>query len=83
MNTLPEVAVQELGETARGAVSRFALVFQQGRDEGTLQFSGEPLDAATGFFAMLQGLQVLVRASGDTSEFQSAADAYIDSITLS
>ena len=80
---LPEIAIQELGETARGAVSRFALVFQQGRDEGTIQFSGEPIDAATGFFAMLQGLQVLVRASGDTSAFQSAADAYIDSITLS
>ncbi|PQO29833.1 TetR/AcrR family transcriptional regulator [Bremerella cremea] len=82
INTLPEVAVQELGETARGAVARFALVFQQGRDEGTLQFSGVPLDAATGFFAMLQGLQVLVRASGDTSAFLSAANAYIDSISL-
>ncbi|MCA9143293.1 MAG: TetR/AcrR family transcriptional regulator [Planctomycetaceae bacterium] len=82
VNTLSEVAVQELGEMARGAVSRFALVFQQGRDEGTLQFSGEPIDAATGFFAMLQGLQVLVRASGDTSAFSSAANAYVDSISL-
>lgn len=81
VNTLPDVAVQELGETARGAVSRFALVFKQGRDEGTLQFSGEPTDAATGFFAMLQGLQVLVRASGDTSAFNSAANAYVDSIS--
>lgn len=82
LNTLPQTAVDELGETARAAVARFAVVFEQGRQDGTLQFNGEPLDAAMGFFAMLQGLQVLIRASGNESGFQTAANAYIDSITV-
>lgn len=81
LNTLPEVAAEELGEVARGAVERFALVFDQGRIEGTLEFDGKPIDAAMGFFAMLQGLQMLVRASGTTSSFRRSTNAYIDSIT--
>ena len=59
----------------------FAQVFQQGREEGTLEFVGQPEHAATGFFAMLQGLQTLTRTKDDTAAFKHAAKGYIDSIT--
>jgi TetR/AcrR family transcriptional repressor of nem operon len=81
VNTLPETAAGELSETARAAVGRFARVFEQGRAEGSLVFRGNPFDAATGFFAMLQGLQVLARTTGDLSALHAAATAYIASIT--
>ncbi len=82
-NTLPEVAARELSDTAKGAVDRFAVVFDQGRTEGSLRYTGSPTDAATGFFAMLQGLQILVRSLDDVERFRAAAEAYVDSITTS
>ena len=81
INTLPEVAAEELSETAMAAVGRFTLVFEQGRVEGSLAFSGDPADAATGYFAMLQGLQVLVRAGGNPDAFHAAANTYIESVS--
>ena len=56
INTLPEVAAEELSETAMA-------------------------DAATGYFAMLQGLQVLVRAGGNPDAFHAAANTYIESVS--
>jgi TetR/AcrR family transcriptional repressor of nem operon len=81
INTMPANAVEELHATAQGAVERFAVVFEQGRRDGTLKFEGEPELAAMAFFAMLQGLQVLSRAKNDPAAFGKAASAYIDSIT--
>lgn len=82
-NTLPETAVAEPGGTTRGAVARFTSIFESSVAEESLKLSGKPSDAAMGFFAMLQGLQVLVRASGNTAGFRAAVNAHIDSITRS
>ena len=81
LNTLPKSAVAELADTAKAAVERFAAVFDQGRAEDSLKFDGSPYDAAMAFFAMLQGLQVLARASGSSEAFLLAARSYVDSIT--
>lgn len=78
--TLSPDATEKLQEAAEGAIDRFAMIFRQGRDEGTLAFEGTPAHAAMGFFAMLQGLQTLCRAKGDTRAFKKAAATYIDSI---
>ncbi len=79
--SLSEEARQELSKMASAAVGRFATVFAQGREEGSLEFDSSPDHAAMGFFAMLQGLQTLCRSSGDNSAFKQAAEAYVDSIT--
>ena len=81
LNTLPKIAAEELAQTAKAAVARFAKVFEQGQADGSLDFSGQTTDAAMAFFAMLQGLQVLARASGSTDAYRAAARTYIDSIT--
>ncbi len=80
--SLSETAQQKLGEKADRTVELFAEVFDQGRREGSLEFDGKPAHAAAGFFAMLQGLQTLVRARDDLAAFRHAARSYIDSITV-
>lgn len=81
MESLTPRAVQELHKAAEGAIGRFAMIFAQGREEGSLSFRGTPEHAATAFFAMLQGLQTLCRTKGEIGAFKEAAATYIDSIT--
>ncbi len=78
--SLSPEAAQQLSEAASGAIGRFAEIFAQGRKEGSLDFEGTPTHAAMSFFAMLQGLQTLCRAKGDTRAFKKAATSFIDSI---
>lgn len=80
MQSLSPTAAGQLTEAANASIRRFAEVFAQGRREETLSFEGSPTDAATGFFAMMQGLQTLCRAKGDTRAFKKAAASFIDSI---
>ncbi|MEM6654586.1 MAG: TetR/AcrR family transcriptional regulator [Planctomycetota bacterium] len=82
LDSLSPSGVQQLKGAADASVTRFAEVFTQGRRDGTLSFEGSPTHAAMGFFAMLQGLQTLCRAKGDTKAFKKAASSYIDSITV-
>ena len=71
----------DLRETANLSIERYATVFEEGKSAGTLKFKGSTRDAATAFLSMLQGLQVMARASGDLDSFSSAASSYIDSIS--
>ncbi len=81
-NALTPDATAKLKEAADGAIGRFAMIFVQGRDEGSLNFEGESEQAAMAFFAMLQGLQTLCRVKGDTRAFNKAAATYIDSVKV-
>ena len=72
---------KELHSTANLIIGRYAKVFKAGRSAGTLTFRGSAEDAATAFLALLQGLQVLIRASGDLDAFLPAASTYIDSLS--
>ena len=79
--SLSEEATGELHAVAEGTIGRFAMIFTQGRKEGSLTFEGSPKYAAMAFFAMLQGLQTLCRTKDDTKAFKHAAATYIDSIS--
>ena len=76
-------AASELKAAAEASIARFALIFAQGIEEGSLSYDGSAQHAAMGFFAMLEGLQTLCRASGDASSFGQAAATYIRAITIS
>ena len=80
ISTLSPDATEQLKNAAKASISRFAEVFAQGRKDGTLEFEGSPTDAATAFFAMLQGLQALCRAKGDTKAFKKTASSFIESL---
>lgn len=71
----------DLSETATGSIDRYAVLFEEGRNAETLQFEGTPQEAASSFLAMLQGLQILARAKGDSELLYPAALSYIDSIS--
>jgi len=81
LDALSSAAACELKAAAQASVARFALIFEQGQNEGSLTFEGTPEDAAMGFFAMLEGLQTLCRARGDTSSFSPSAKTYIRAVT--
>lgn len=81
IESLSPAATAELKAAANGSVERFAEIFSQGRGEGSLAFEGTPKAAAMSFFAMLQGLQSLCRASGDIRAFKAASTSFIDSVT--
>jgi TetR/AcrR family transcriptional repressor of nem operon len=49
-------------------------VLQQGRDNGTLSFSGSPLEEARSIVSGLEGAMLIARSFGDIGRFQSAAD---------
>lgn len=78
--TLPSSAQQNLRLSVATTVDRFTRVFEQGRREGSLEFEGTPEQGATGFLALLQGLQMLTRARGDQAVFAGAAESYIETI---
>jgi TetR/AcrR family transcriptional repressor of nem operon len=71
----------ELQTTTRLALNRYAKVFEEGRNAGTLRFEGSPEHAAAAFLAMLQGLQIVARAQNNYDAFRPAAASYIDSIS--
>ncbi len=78
--TLSEALQAELQETANASIQIFARVFEQGREEGTLHFGGEPIDAARSFLAILQGSQQIARYSNDLNVFSSSVESYISSL---
>ena len=71
--TLPDGVQLDLKAAATAAIERYARVFEQGRADGSLTYEGEPMDAATAFLAMLEGLQILARARRDLDSFGRAA----------
>ena len=81
IDSLSNDAAGELRKAADGAVGRFAMIFAQGREEGSLDFDGGSRQAAMAFFAMLQGLQALCRAKNELRGFKNAAASFIESIT--
>jgi len=81
IESLTEPATEQLKIAADASISRFSEVFVQGREEGSLDYEGSPVDAATAFFAMMQGLQALCKAKGDAVGFKGAARSYVKSLT--
>lgn len=81
VSTLTEDAREDLRRTAVGSIGLFTRVFTQGRAEGSLNFAGNPEDAATAFLGMMQGLQTLARAKNDLSSYHRSVESYIGTLT--
>jgi TetR/AcrR family transcriptional repressor of nem operon len=72
---------ETLSKGMRDAVTLFfennekwlAGVLKQGRDDGTLSFTGSPLDQARSIVSSLEGAMLIARSFADTERFQSAA----------
>jgi len=78
-----------LPKPMRNAVVRFfddneewvGRVLEQGRAEGTLQFTGSPADAAQMIVSGLEGAMLVARPYGDTNRFESAAARLLAGLT--
>jgi TetR/AcrR family transcriptional repressor of nem operon len=72
---------ETLSEGMRDAVALFfeehekwlAGVLKQGRDDGSLSFTGSPLDEARSIVSSLEGAMLIARSFGDIKRFQTAA----------
>ena len=76
-NTLQGTSCTILQSTIENTVSIFAAVFEQGRQEGTLSFTGTDKEAAFAFFSILVGAQTLARSHGGIQLFHQAAEVVI------
>ncbi len=81
INMLSSDALKELPQAVVRTAACLSAVFDQGREEGSLEFQGDPESSEIGYFTLLQGLQVLLQAKGDHSALEGAAAVYIDAIT--
>jgi TetR/AcrR family transcriptional repressor of nem operon len=72
---------ETLSPGMQGAVADFfernerwlAEVLNQGRDDGTVSFSGSPLEEARSIVSGLEGAMLIARSVGDIKRFKSAA----------
>jgi TetR/AcrR family transcriptional regulator, transcriptional repressor for nem operon len=80
---------ETLPKPMRNAVVRFfdeneawvAGVLEQGRTEGTLQFTGSAGDAAQMIISGLEGAMLVARPYGDANRFQAAASRLLAGVT--
>ncbi len=78
-NTLKESSCSLLSLTVQNTVSIFTEVFKQGKNEQSLQFSGQEEDVAYGFLSFLIGIQVVARSNNDCESFRNSVEAFISS----
>jgi TetR/AcrR family transcriptional regulator, transcriptional repressor for nem operon len=57
-------------------------VLVQGREEGTLEFTGSAKDSARLIVSSLEGAMLVARPYGDLARFQAAADRLLSSLTI-
>lgn len=79
-NTLQDRSCKILENTIEKTVGIFSKVFEQGREEESLAFEGEPVDAAYAFLTFLVGTQIVARAHGGEEMFEKAAQVIIESL---
>ena len=81
-NTLHGKTQLILESTIKNTVDIFSTVFEQGRDEKNLTFSGTSEDAGFAFFSFLVGAQTLARSQGGVQQFEHAAEVYISNFEI-
>jgi TetR/AcrR family transcriptional repressor of nem operon len=79
-NTLQDESCQILQTTIKNTVSIFTSVFQQGREEESLIFTGADEETAFAFFSLLIGTQTVARSYGGVKLFHQATEAFISSL---
>ncbi len=78
-NTLNDGSCHILEKTIKNTISIFADIFDQGREEGTLTFTGTNEDASFAFFSFLVGAQTIARSHGGSQSFGLAVKVFISS----
>ena len=76
-NTLHDGSCHILQSTIKNTVSIFAVVFEQGRREKSLIFTGTDEEAAFSFFSFLVGAQTIARSHGGVRLFHQATEVFI------
>ena len=79
-NTLPDNSYHILQNTIKNTVSIFSTVFNQGRREKSLTFTGTAEEAAFAYFSLLLGVQLLARSHGGVTLFQQATELFISGL---
>ena len=79
-NNLQDSSCKILEKTIEKTVAIFSTVFEQGREEKSLVFEGEPGDAAYSFLTFLVGTQIVARANGGEEMFDKATKVFIEAL---
>jgi len=79
-NTLHDSSCLILQNTIQNTVCIFSAVFDQGRQEKSLTFTGTDEEAAFAFFSLLVGAQTIARSHGGLELFSQAARSYISGL---
>ncbi|MBB6430537.1 TetR/AcrR family transcriptional regulator [Algisphaera agarilytica] len=82
LSSLNEAVSEDLRLSVSRSIERYATVFEQGVEEGTLRIHASPADTAAAFLALLEGLQVLARAKRDHAMFRNAAGAFVQAMLV-
>ncbi len=77
-NTLHESSSKLLQGTIENTLSIYSTVFEQGREEKSLTFTGTNAEAAFTFFSFLIGAQSLARSHGGVNSFHQATELFIE-----
>lgn len=78
-NTLQDSSCDILNSTIENTVSIFAVVFEQGRHEKSLTYTGTADETAFAFLSFLIGAQTVARAYGGVELFHQATEVVISS----
>ena len=79
--TLPQSMQDEVRRFFDGNEEWLAAILEDGRRSGTLQFAGDPRDAARLLTASLEGAMLLARAYGEPTRFAIAAARALSDVT--
>lgn len=79
-NTLHDSSCHILQNTIQNTITIFSAIFNQGRQEKSLTFTGKDEDAAFAFFSLLVGAQTIARSHGGVELFSQAAGSYISGL---
>jgi TetR/AcrR family transcriptional repressor of nem operon len=82
-NTLQDGSRHILRSTIDNTVSIFAAVFEQGRKEKSLTFTGTDDETAFAFFSLLIGAQAIARSHGGVPSFHQATEVFISGLMAS
>ncbi|MFL6574738.1 MAG: TetR/AcrR family transcriptional regulator [Burkholderiales bacterium] len=78
--TLPKAMKQEVKHFFDENERWLAVLLDQGRNSGALEFKGSPLDLARVMVASLEGAMMLARSYGEPARFDTAAERLIASL---
>ncbi|WP_163335626.1 TetR/AcrR family transcriptional regulator [Desulfopila sp. IMCC35008] len=77
-NTLQEHSCRILEKSIQRTVTTISHVFRQGKEEGSLTFSGSEEEAAYGYISFLIGAQIVARCHGGELWFKKSAQTMIE-----